>query len=725
MKQFLLFLFLGWTTLTTAQNIRSYNGSNNNLINPTWGQAETNALRITNNGFGDTISSMGGIGRANPRTISNTLFEQNTDIPEPLGLSDFVWSFGQFLDHDITLFKNNPTEFCMIAVPAFDPHFDPMGTGAVMIPQHRTNYDPTTGTALGNPRMHINSITSFIDASNIYGSDSVRAAWLRTFSNGKLKTSAGDLLPFNTLTAEFSAPIDPSAPGMDIEGPPQPKHFVAGDVRANEQPTLTALHTIFVREHNRLCDSILLQNPSLTDEQIYQYSRSMVAGFIQKIAFEDWLPAMGINLDPYFGYQISSNPNINNVFAAAAFRLGHTMIGSEIKRLTNTGDTIPQGNIGLKAAFFNPMLLVNEGGIEPYFQGMATQVQQTIDLKVIDDLRNFLFGPPGAGGMDLAALNINRGRDRGLADYNTIRLNLGLTKKNSFNEITSDASIATKLQQLYGSVDSIDAWVGFLAEDNFPASPMGETLYKILKNQFEILRNADRFYFEIDPGLMPHSKVEIRRTTLQKIILRNSPITRLQNNVFFAIPFDSLPPILPVELMCFDAKKMNQNVQLTWLTASETNNYMFEIERSLNAKDFEKIGEKMGKNVPMSNYKFMDYEAENLNSQLIYYRLKQMDFDGKTSYSPIRKVRFETDYAGNDVLVYPNPFQDDFSILIQNASASENQIVLMDLQGKVIFSQANFQANSFQNISPNVPKGVYLLKVIFENEVQTLRLIKH
>ena len=518
--------------LSHSQNVRSYDGSGNNSGNPTWGMATGEIMRATSNGYGDDISAMGGSTRPNPRLISNLLYDQPNSMPNPLDISDFGWAFGQFMDHDVTFVDDNFNEEIPIPVPAFDPFFDPMGTGTQEILMRRSKSDPNTGTSPSNPRMHVNDITAWIDASNVYGSDTARALWLRSGIDGKLKTSTGDLLPFNTSTGEFTAPIDTTAPFMIIEGPPQPIHFVAGDLRANEQPILTCLHTLFVREHNRKCDELKAANPNLTDEELYQTARKWVGGYIQAITFEEWLPTLGIHVAPYSGYDSNIRPDIMNVFSAAAFRIGHTLINGNLVRLDANGMPHPNGNVSLKDAFFNPQIVRTEGGVEPFFRGMASQRQQTADIKVIGDLRNFLFGPPGAGGLDLVAININRGRERGLVDYNWIREDMGLTKYSSFADITSDVGLQADLLAIYGSIDNIDPWVGMLAEDHHPGAAFGETIHHILEEQFSHLRDGDRFYYENDQDFTSAEIQAIKATRMSDIIKRNTTISDMQDDVF-------------------------------------------------------------------------------------------------------------------------------------------------------------------------------------------------
>ena len=520
-----------------AQSNRTIDGYNNNLVNKDWGSVGVNQLNPGTVGFADGISEPAGPDRPNPRFISNSLFMQNTLANDPRGLSSYCWGWGQFIDHDITLVKDHPSEGMTISVPVGDVFFDPAGTGTVNMSMKRNDYDPLTGTNVSNPRQFINHITAYIDASNVYGSEEERAAWLRTFSDGKLKVSAGNLLPWNTTTGEYDGAIDPGAPEMAMPFPSVQKWFVAGDVRANENPFLTSMHTLFLREHNRLCDELKTANPGWTDEQLYQHARKLVGGQLQAIVYEEWLSAMGMSVPPYNGYDLFENPGILNVFSAAAYRYGHTTINSLLVRMDNNGDYLPQGDILLRDAFFNPTATTSAGGIEPYLIGMATVVQQDFDCKLVDDLRNFLFGVPGAGGLDLAAINIERGRDRGLPDYNTMRTDFGLDPVVSFSQMSADPLMNQTLEFVYGDINKIDPWVGMLSENHMPDALFGKTAMTIIEQQFMALRDGDRFYYENDPGISTEEKQWIKATRLANVIRRNTPVTIVQNEIFKAQSF--------------------------------------------------------------------------------------------------------------------------------------------------------------------------------------------
>jgi hypothetical protein len=186
--------------------------------------------------------------------------------------------------------------------------------------------------------------------------------------------------------------------------------------------------------------------------------------------------------------------------------------------------------IGLRDAFNNPELL-KETGIDSILKYAASTTAQEVDNQIVDGLRNFLFGQPGQGGLDLASLNIQRGRDHGLADYNSVREAYGLERATSFAEITSNVEVQQALEEAYGSVDNIDLWVGATAEDHVAGRSLGELNQAIISDQFERLRDGDRFWYQrVFSGRV---LAEIEQTTLASVIRRNTTASNLQSNVFF------------------------------------------------------------------------------------------------------------------------------------------------------------------------------------------------
>ncbi len=489
---------------------RTIDGTGNNLLNPDWGSSDSPLLRLTSVAYADGESSPAGADRASARAVSNALAAQSADERSASPVSDFVWQWGQFVDHDIDLTDlATPTEHFDIAVPLDDLWFLPGST---------IGLQRSIWTLVGSSpvRQQMNNITAFIDASNVYGSDDVRAAALR-LPDGRLKTSAGDLLPFN---------VDglPNAPSSDSS------FFLAGDVRANEQNGLTAMHTLFVREHNRLVDELAALG--LPAEFHYDVARALVGAEMQQITYEEFLPrVLGANaFPPYAGWQSDTNPSIANAFSTGCYRFGHTMLSSTLLRLQPDMEPIAAGHIALQDAFFDPQEIVAHG-IAPLLRGLAMQRPQAIDNHVVDDVRNFLFGPPGSGGFDLASLNIQRGRDHGLASYNQTRIDFGLAPAATFADVSPDADVQARLASVYTSPDDIDLWVGMLAEEHVPGALVGELAHTVLTDQFTRLRDGDRFWYET--SLPPNFLALIESRTLAEIIRDNTSVgSELPDHVF-------------------------------------------------------------------------------------------------------------------------------------------------------------------------------------------------
>lgn len=368
-------------------------------------------------------------------------------------------------------------------------------------------------------RQQTNGISAFIDASHIYGSDAVRAAALRTNSSGMLAThqvGGEHFLPFNT-NGLHNAPDNSS------------EFFLAGDIRANEQVGLTALHTLFVREHNWWATRIWDQynghgSTTLSDEQIYQRARMMVAAEIQAITFREWLPILiGEDLATSFvAYNASVNPGIGNEFSTAAFRVGHTMVSDNMLCLDDNGNDISGCSMKLSNLFFRPDKIL-QYGIGGYIRGQSEQICQEVDTLFVDSLRNELFANL-ADPSDLLSLNIQRGRDHGLPSYNVIRQAFGLTPVADFSDFNSDVSSA--LATVYdNNITLVDAFVGMVAEEHNAGAVVGETLQAVLSDQFARLRDGDRFFYKNPDYLPPELIEQLDRITLADIVHRNTDVT--------------------------------------------------------------------------------------------------------------------------------------------------------------------------------------------------------
>ena len=136
------------------------------------------------------------------------------------------------------------------------------------------------------------------------------------------------------------------------------------------------MHTLFVREHNRLADVIRNRESEYTGDQIYQRARRIVGAQMQAITYNEFLPVLlgpGA-IAPYSGYDPTVDASIRNVFSTALYRFGHSALSPTLLRLNASGSVIPAGNLPLRRAFFAPDLIIDEGGIEPLLRGLSRQV---------------------------------------------------------------------------------------------------------------------------------------------------------------------------------------------------------------------------------------------------------------------------------------------------------------------------------------------------------------
>ncbi len=527
---------------------RSFDGYGNNRSNPDWGRSGTALHRPAGlAGYTADGQTPSGRDRPNPREISNAVCAQIGDgTPSRAGLSDFVWAWGQFLDHELDLtIPAEPVERFDIVVRQ-GSHCE-LSDRSGIVPLMRSRYDPSTGTGGQNPRQHINEQTSYIDGSNVYGATVERAAVLRAGQDGKLKCSdlrdhRKALLPKNTfgLTNEHGPP----RPGVNPAD-----FFVAGDVRANEHVVLTSMHTLFLREHNRAAaqlkrkhrDEVRRLGTTAADEFLFQEARRQTIAKMQVITFKEFLPALlGEGALPqYGGYNANVDPTISNFFAHAAYRLGHSMVSPLIQRIPThgAGATRP---LKLEEAFWSPGS-VHSNLIDELLNGLWQQTMQEIDARIVDGLRNHLFrsqisGQPNVV-LDLAALNIQRGRDHGFPSYNECRIALGLSRKSSFYEITSDRQTHRNLQAAYDNkIEQIDPWIGGLAEDRLPGAEVGELIFHVLREQFQRLRDGDRFWFQApDAGFSEREISQLwTETSLAQVIRDNTHVRPDTDDVFRA-----------------------------------------------------------------------------------------------------------------------------------------------------------------------------------------------
>lgn len=231
--------------------------------------------------------------------------------------------------------------------------------------------------------------------------------------------------------------------------------FIAGDDRANLFIGLAALHILFAREHNRVVEELQRLNQHWDGNRLFQEARKIVGAEIQVITYKEWLPKIlgsqfNNRIGRYSGYREDVDPTIANEFTSSALRFGHGMINEFYERLDGAGRSL--GGLRFGEATFQSNRLVFEGGIDPILRGLMTTAAKR-PHRLTTSLTERLFGS-----LDLASINIQRGRDHGIPDYNVWREFCKLPKAKTFDDLSGeilDDQIRKNLQQGYGNIGKL------------------------------------------------------------------------------------------------------------------------------------------------------------------------------------------------------------------------------------------------------------------------------
>lgn len=473
-------------------------------------------------------------------------------------------------------------------------------------------------------RQIVNKINSYIDLSPIYGNTaeietklrrgsagelktqdyinhtSVRFPPRRIFKNGRFMTiveQTGTLLnylpnkdttdvPLGTLALPVCQPFQPVFVTLPsgVRFPvcfPKDDLIVSGDGRVTENLNLHMFHLVFFREHNRLARQLAIQNPSWTDDQLFKEAQRINIAQYQKLVYNDFANSLfgsqGDRYPVYTEYRDDIKPETTLEFTTAAFRL-HTMVCDVLPTPNECGqdgrvnqDSLLEepegfGFCGGRFAAGTPLpILFDTGKFEHIIRGMTWTPMQKMDQLHADGIRELR-----AGFLDIPSISIERGRDNGLPDYDTVRQYYLRLKGNRppqkvpgwsvyqdpkckqaykpddntdpvecFSVITSNQTLATRLQNLYKRVDNIDAFVGLRVEDRVEGSMFGPTSLGILGREFWVNRATDRFYyanpdmFSQEPKSLYSSNEidQINQLTLSQLFERNFEL-QLQTDAF-------------------------------------------------------------------------------------------------------------------------------------------------------------------------------------------------
>ncbi|XP_065322953.1 peroxidasin homolog [Gordionus sp. m RMFG-2023] len=560
---------------------REIDGFCNNLKYPYRGTSHYPAQRFIPADYGDGLNeprrSIRGEELPNGRIISNSVLPSTTK--DHSTVTNMMMVFGQLMDHEFAL-ASSPTGFMFGKLKCCDPKnvVHPLCMN-VNFPKNDKFFSQFRLTCMEmvrslpaidvdcrfGPRNQNNEVTSYIDASPIYGSTQEVGNRLRSFSMGELKIQQN---PTNPRLKPLM-PIANISNSMQCEIRSGPfKCFAAGDTRANENSLLIVIHTLFVREHNRIAQGLQIINPQWDDERLYQEARKIVGAEIQHICFKEFLPILigqnnlkkfGLELKDtgyFIGYNPETDASVDHGFVTAAFRFGHSLINKDMFRITNQSSSM--STLSLKKDFFQPQHVYRDippEGMDPLLRGIFYQHAQNMDNHVVEDVRNHLFQLPHEKfGMDLMVLNIMRAREQGVPSYNEWREYCGLTRYRNWNDMKGHVILSAidGMRAVYKNVNDVDIFVGGISEiilknngEKESDGILGPTFSCMIGNQFRNFRYGDRYWYEnenskfISHAFQPKQLQEIRKVRLSRVICDNSDsIDLISINVFIEPSFE-------------------------------------------------------------------------------------------------------------------------------------------------------------------------------------------
>ncbi|XP_029565023.1 eosinophil peroxidase [Salmo trutta] len=568
----------------TTPNVNKYRTATsvcNNLKYPRLGASNTPFTRWLPAQYDDGVSRPRGWERNTRfnnfilplvREVSNRILATNDAGVKCDGeFTHMVTLFGQWNDHDLTFTPFSPSirsysngldcdESCERSEPCFPiqiPPRDPrLPTGRdSCIPVFRSA--PVCGTGesafnfggVANKREQINTLTAFLDLGQVYGSEEGLARDLRDLTNdgGLLRVNkeftdnGRELLPFTKVTGNMCATRQRVTNQTNAKEVPC---FIAGDARVDENIALTSIHTMFMREHNRLARALRRLNPQWDADTLYQEARKIMGAYTQVFVFRHYLPhivgpdTMARQLGRYPGYDEKIDPSIANVFATAAYRFAHLAIQPMLSRLdSNYRENAKFPSVPLFKAFFTPWRLVFEGGIDPLIRGLVGRPAKlnTQDHMMVDALREKLFQFVQHLALDLGSLNMQRGRDHGLPGYNAWRKFCGLSTPRNQDQLAvvlNNKDLARRLLQLYGTPANIDVWMGGVAEPFVRGGRVGPLFACLIATQFQRIRQGDRLWYE-NPGVFTSAqRAALSCASLARIMCDNTGILQVTSNPF-------------------------------------------------------------------------------------------------------------------------------------------------------------------------------------------------
>nr|WP_244448768.1 peroxidase family protein [Bosea sp. LC85] len=641
----------------TMPGVRDLSGHGNNVAHPDFGAADEPFIRLTEARYGDYDPAIGNnkinpiFEGLDPRNISNILGVQEADLPKNGNDANiFFMAFGQYFDHGLDFLPKGGNGTVRIGAP---------GNGA---PGSGNPADLTRGTVdsiVDGVPQHINRTSPFADQNQAYGSNGLVGQFLREGDGdgglGSMLLAGGPdpsdpdfrLLPTlrelilehwenntvftglpggpvafqtyfaglvdgggvinTTMAASMASNFMGTGHALLLDANPFISvldHYIAGDGRTNENFSLTAMHTIWARNHNFHVENLVEAGFQGSQEELFQAAKIINEAEYQRVVFNEFADHLigGMKGDSHGHgeYNPDATASISHEFAAAVYRVGHSLIGQNMTVLDAAGQPKqvalfdaflnPTNDAGAFTASLPPGYVPQPGyeqlGVGSILGGIIRQPAEEVDFNIVDAVRNDLVRINA----DLFAFNVARGWDVGLGTLNQVRSDLAASldpyvaaaigfagnlspysswedfqQRNNLSEaviaqfrqaypdlvldaaeiaafsaINSNIDVAIQPDGtgIVKGIDRVDLWVGGLAEAHINGGMVGQTFWVVLHEQFDRLQEADRFYYLDRVENFDFYENFIDGQEFADIIARNTSLTNLPEKIFETVVGD-------------------------------------------------------------------------------------------------------------------------------------------------------------------------------------------